>query len=281
MFACQSPPTEPRQAKRARPRFSPSSSASKRSLPRPPSRKPGLPLESTSRRSRLASISACSGSATMPTTKAAKRRSAARISRRPSWRGTVDSGRRRNGACACTVIFCCPVPEETVTFPSKIGCISRASGCQAWSSYSPASTAATFHTARCVAATEVLSVHDKDVRTHRVVDVAAERDHARAIELHRRIGAALIQRQLELPGRGERVHLVAHAVAVWKGDRGVQRHDQDVRHELALLLVHDRLDRSGWRPIGLCGPKGEHRAGYRLSIHGEQLQFQRRGAGRS
>ena len=86
-------------------------------------------------------------------------------------------------------------------------------------------------------------IRHQQVGEHLVVDVAAECDHARLVEMHGRIGLAAIERQLKALGGRERVDLVADGVAVGELDGRAHRDDEQVRCEAAIHLIHDGMYR--------------------------------------
>ena len=62
---------------------------------------------------------------------------------------------------------------------------------------------------------EVRRVGHVDVADHLVVDVAAQHHEAGRVECHRRVGLALVERQLESSRRRERIDLVTHRCRCW------------------------------------------------------------------
>jgi len=112
----------------------------------------------------------------------------------------------------------------------------------------------------CIRAAEVRRIGDQQIRQHFVVNVAAESDHSGLIELHRRVRLAVVQGQLEALGRGERVDLVTHGIAVRERHRGADRDDQQVRSEGSIHLVHHGVHRRGPPALSIEGSRGDHGA---------------------
>src|SRR5471032_3399604 len=90
-----------------------------------------------------------------------------------------------------------------------------------------------------VGASKVRSVRDKNVAHHFVVNIAAKRDDARLIEVHRRIRLAVVERQLEALGWRKRINLMADGIGVRELDRRADRDDDDVRDECKIDLIDD------------------------------------------
>jgi hypothetical protein len=91
------------------------------------------------------------------------------------------------------------------------------------------------------------AVGDDDERRHLVMDVAAESDHARFLEMDRSRLVFREQPQLELLGGGEGIDMVLGWIEVGKGHVRADRNDGQERMELQVLLRHhDAADRTRW-----------------------------------
>src|SRR3569623_1859981 len=108
---------------------------------------------------------------------------------------------------------------------------------------------------------------DVEERGHLVVNVAAERDRAGAIEPNRTILFARIELELEPLGWGERIDLVPHRIEVGKRDVGVDRDHRQERRELDVLLAHGiaRADARA-RRVAAAQPYHHDGVGDRLAV---------------
>src|SRR5687768_6892288 len=97
---------------------------------------------------------------------------------------------------------------------------------------------------------KVRRIHDHDVRAHLLVNVAADGYDSGRVELDGDGRLADVQGKLKAPRRRDGVDLVTDVVAVRKLDPRSRLHRKDVRHEVAVFLIHDRdfaADRNGGR----------------------------------
>ena len=75
-----------------------------------------------------------------------------------------------------------------------------------------------------------------DERRHVVVDVAADRNHARGAESDATAFIAAVETQLERPGGRKRIDVVTHRIEIWKRNGRARRCDKHKRIELHVLL---------------------------------------------
>src|SRR5688572_20629626 len=85
----------------------------------------------------------------------------------------------------------------------------------------------------------VRRVDDDDIRSHLRVDVAAEANHARFVELHLARLAVLVEADVELLRRRDREHVVIDAVEVRELHGRAWRHREDARRERLVALLDD------------------------------------------
>jgi len=98
------------------------------------------------------------------------------------------------------------------------------------------------------------------------MDVAADGDHAGLVEYDRLCRRADVQRQLEALRRRERIHVMAHAVAIGERDRAAGVDRLHVRHELQVDLL-DLVDPGARPPAqGTLRDRDDHRVGHRPAL---------------